>query len=70
VTNLTAASTPHDPEVHLQELAPATEQADIVNAVALAVIVVMLIPVYIGQRMAGAGDVTLRGGAAAREAPP
>jgi hypothetical protein len=31
---------------------------------------VMLIPVYIAQRMAGAGDVSRRGGAAARDAPP
>ena len=42
----------------------------IVNVVALAVVVIMLIPVYIAQRMAGGGDLTTRGGAAARETAP
>jgi putative spermidine/putrescine transport system permease protein len=39
----------------------------IVNVVAVAVIVVMLIPVYIAQRLAGGVDITTQGGAGARE---
>jgi len=69
VTNLTAGSTLTIPKFIYNNLR-LPRNRPIVNVVALAVIVVMLIPVYIAQRMAGAGDVTRRGGAAAREAPP
>jgi putative spermidine/putrescine transport system permease protein len=69
VTNLTAGSTPTIPKFIFNNLR-LPRNRPIVNVVAVAVIVVMLIPVYVAQRMAGAGDVSGRAGAAAREAPP
>jgi putative spermidine/putrescine transport system permease protein len=56
VTNLTAGSTLTIPKFIYNNLR-LPRNRPIVNVVALAVIVVMLIPVYIAQRMAGGPDV-------------
>jgi putative spermidine/putrescine transport system permease protein len=69
VTNFTAGSTPTIPKFIYNNLR-LPRNRPIVNVVALAVVVIMLIPVYIAQRMAGGGDLTTRGGAAARETAP
>jgi len=69
VTNLTAGSTLTIPKFIFNNLR-LPRNRPIVNVVALAVIVVMLVPVYIAQRMAGGADVTSRAGAAGRETVP
>jgi len=69
VTNFTAGSTLTIPKFIYNNLR-LPRNRPIVNVVALAVVIVMLIPVYIAQRMAGGGDLTTRAGAAARETAP
>ena len=69
VTNFLAGSTVTLPKF-IYNSVRLPRNRPIVNVVAVVVVLLMLIPVYIAQRMAGAGDVTRRGGAAAREAPP
>ena len=69
VTNFTAGSTLTIPKFIYNNLR-LPRNRPVVNVVALAVIVVMLIPVYIAQRIAGGGDLTSRAGAAGRESAP
>ena len=69
VTNFTAGSTLTIPKFIYNNLR-LPRNRPVVNVVALAVIVVMLVPVYIAQRMAGGADVTAGGGAASREGVP
>ena len=58
VTNFTAGSTLHDPEVHLQQHPAPARTARSSTWSRSVVILLMVIPVYIAQRMAGGGDVT------------
>jgi putative spermidine/putrescine transport system permease protein len=69
VTNFTAGSTLTIPKFIYNNLR-LPRNRPVVNVVALVVVIVMLIPVYIAQRMVGGGDVTSRAGAAARETAP
>ena len=57
VTNFTAGATDTIPRFIYRNLR-LPHNRPIVNVVALGVILVMLIPVYVAQRMAGGGDVT------------
>jgi putative spermidine/putrescine transport system permease protein len=69
VTNFTAGSTLTIPKFIFNNLR-LPRNRPVVNVVALAVILIMLIPVYIAQRMAGGADVASRGGATGRETVP
>jgi putative spermidine/putrescine transport system permease protein len=57
VTNFTAGSTLTIPKFIFNNIARPRNRP-VVNVVAVAVILLMVIPVYIAQRMAGGGDVT------------
>jgi putative spermidine/putrescine transport system permease protein len=57
VTNFTAGATDTIPRFIYRNLR-LPRNRPIVNVVALGVILVMFIPVYVAQRMAGGGDVT------------
>jgi putative spermidine/putrescine transport system permease protein len=57
VTNFTAGATDTIPRFIYRNLR-LPHNRPIVNVVALGVILVMFIPVYVAQRMAGGGDVT------------
>ena len=69
VTNFTAGSTLTIPKFIFNNIR-LPRNRPVVNVVAVAVILVMLIPVYIAQRLAGGADVASRAGAAARETEP
>jgi putative spermidine/putrescine transport system permease protein len=57
VTNFTAGSTPTIPKFIYNNLR-LPRNRPVVNVVAIAVLIVMLIPVYIAQRLAGGGAET------------
>ena len=63
VTNFTAGSTLTIPKFIYNNLR-LPRNAPVVNVVAIAVLIIMLIPVYIAQRLAGAPSETVRGPAA------
>jgi putative spermidine/putrescine transport system permease protein len=69
VTNFTAGPTDTIPRFIYRNLR-LPHNRPIVNVVALGVILVMFIPVYIAQRMAGGGDVTAAGAKAQEAAVP
>jgi putative spermidine/putrescine transport system permease protein len=69
VTNFTAGATDTIPRFIYRNLR-LPHNRPIVNVVALGVILVMFIPVYIAQRMAGGGDVTAAGAKAQEVAVP
>jgi len=69
VTNFTAGATDTIPRFIYRNLR-LPHNRPIVNVVALGVILVMFIPVYIAQRMAGGGDVTAAGAKAQEAAVP
>lgn len=69
VTNFTAGSTPTIPKFIFNNLR-LPRNRPIVNVIAMAVIVAMLVPVYIAQRMAGGPEATTRAGAATGETAP
>ena len=69
VTNFTAGATDTIPRFIYRNLR-LPHNRPIVNVVALGVILVMFIPVYIAQRMAGGGDLTAAGAKAQEVAVP
>jgi putative spermidine/putrescine transport system permease protein len=69
VTNFTAGSTLTIPKFIYNNVR-LPRNRPIVNVVALATILVMFIPIYVAQRLAGGADVASRAGAAAREGAP
>jgi putative spermidine/putrescine transport system permease protein len=69
VTNFTSGSTLTIPKFIFNNVR-LPRNRPIVNVVALATIVVMFIPVFVAQRLAGGADVASRAGAAARETAP
>jgi putative spermidine/putrescine transport system permease protein len=66
VTNFLAGSTPTIPKFIFNNIRMPRNRP-VVNVVAFGVILIMLIPVYIAQRLAGGADVASRGGTAGRE---
>ena len=69
VTNFTAGSTLTIPKFIFNNVR-LPRNRPVVNVVALATILVMIIPVYIAQKLAGGADLASRAGAAAREGAP
>jgi putative spermidine/putrescine transport system permease protein len=66
VTNFLAGSTPTIPKFIFNNIRMPRNRP-VVNVVAFGVILIMLIPVYVAQRLAGGADVASRGGTAGRE---